>query len=62
MGYTKYPDNVVHKFCKQAYKSGVDVLCAFDYLNYINNLKLGVDATNSDGRFVEGNLSYTGFI
>ena len=32
MGYTNYPNNSVHKFCKQASKSGVDLLHVFGYL------------------------------
>ena len=60
MGYTNYPDNIVHKFYKQASKSGVDVLHVFGYINYIDNLNLSVDATSSAGGFVEGTLSYMG--
>lgn len=60
VGYTNYPDNVVHKFCKQAQASGIDVFRVFDSLNYLENLKLGVDAAGSAGGFVEGAMSYTG--
>lgn len=60
VGYTNYPDNVVHKFCKQAQSSGVDIFRVFDSLNYLENLKLGVDAAGSAGGFVEGAMSYTG--
>ena len=31
----------------------------FDSLNYLDNLKLGVDAAGFGGRFVEGTLCYT---
>jgi pyruvate carboxylase len=60
VGYTNYPDNVVYKFCNQAHKSGIDVFRVFDSLNYIENLKLGVDAAGKSGGFVEGAMSYTG--
>ena len=60
VGYTNYPDNVVHKFCKQAQASGIDIFRVFDSLNYLDNLKLGVDAAGSAGGFVEGAMSYTG--
>jgi len=60
VGYTNYPDNVVHKFCKQAQKSGIDIFRVFDSLNYLDNLKLGVDAAGAAGGFVEGAMSYTG--
>jgi len=60
VGYTNYPDNVVHKFCKQAHASGIDIFRVFDSLNYLENLKLGVDAAGAAGGFVEGAMSYTG--
>jgi len=60
VGYTNYPDNVVYQFCEQAKASGVDIFRVFDSLNYLDNLKLGVDAANAAGGFVEGAISYTG--
>ena len=57
--YINYPNNTVHKFCKQASKSGVDAFRVFDSLNYTENLKLGIDAAGSAGGFMEGNLYYT---
>jgi pyruvate carboxylase len=60
VGYTNYPDNVVYKFCEQAKKSGIDIFRVFDSLNYLDNLKLGVDAALAAGAFVEGAISYTG--
>ena len=62
MGYTNYPNIVVHKFCKQDSKSGVDIFRIFDSINYIENLKLGFDAAGSASGFGEGTLSYTGDI
>jgi len=60
VGYRNYADNVVYKFCDQAHKSGIDIFRVFDSLNYIENLKLGVDAAGAAGGFVEGAMSYTG--
>lgn len=60
VGYTNYPDNLVFKFCEQAKESGIDVFRVFDALNYIDNLKLGVEAAGAAGGFVEGTMSYTG--
>jgi len=60
VGYTNYPDNVVQRFCKQAKDSGVDIFRVFDSLNYLDNLKLGVDAAGAAGGVVEGAMSYTG--
>lgn len=60
VGYTNYADNVVNRFCKQAKTSGIDIFRVFDSLNYLENLKLGVDAAGEAGGFVEGAMSYTG--
>lgn len=60
VGYTNYPDNLVFKFCNQAKESGIDVFRVFDSLNYLDNLKLGVEAAGAAGGFVEGTMSYTG--
>ena len=58
--YTNYPDSMVHKFWKQASKSGVNVSDIFNSLDYTDNLKLGVDTAGSASKFVESTLSYTG--
>lgn len=50
----------MYKFCDQARRSGIDVFRVFDSLNYLDNLKLGVEAANKAGGFVEGTMSYTG--
>jgi len=60
VGYTNYADNVVHRFCKQAKKTGIDVFRVFDSLNYLENMQLGVDAAGEAGGFVEAAMSYTG--
>lgn len=60
MGYTNYPDNLLFKFCEQAVKSGIDIFRVFDSLNYVPNLKVGVEAVLEAGGFVEGTISYTG--
>jgi len=60
VGYTAYPDNVIYKFCEQAYQSGIDIFRVFDSLNDVENLALGVKAAKAAGGFVEGTLCYTG--
>jgi len=60
VGYTNYPDNVVKKFCQQAAASGVDIFRVFDSLNYVENLKLGVEAVGESGGFIEAAICYTG--
>jgi pyruvate carboxylase len=60
VGYTSYPDNAVHKFCQLAVDNGMDVFRIFDSLNYIENMRLGIDAVGSAGGIVEAAIGYTG--
>ena len=60
VGYTSYPDNVVDEFCRQAKLSGVDIFRIFDSLNYIDNLKFGIDSVTAAGGIAEGTICYTG--
>ena len=60
VGYTSYPDNVVHEFCKHAKDTGMDVFRVFDSLNYLENMRLGIDAVGQAGGIVEAAVCYTG--
>ena len=60
VGYTNYPDNVVYKFCQMSVDHGMDIFRVFDSLNYLPNLRVGMDAVNKAGGIVEGAISYTG--
>lgn len=60
VGYTSYPDNVVYEFCKVAKETGMDVFRVFDSVNYIENMKLGIDAVGTAGGIVEAAVCYTG--
>ena len=62
MGYTVYPDNVTRAFVKEARRAGVDIFRVFDSLNYVDNLKFGIDAVQAAGGVAEGTLCYTGDI
>lgn len=62
VGYTSYPDNAVHEFSRLAVQHGMDVFRVFDSLNYIENMRLGIDAVGSAGGVVEGGVCYTGDI
>jgi len=62
VGYTNYPDNVVFKFCELAVEAGMDVFRVFDSLNYLPNIKLGMEAVGKAGGVVEAAISYTGDI
>ena len=48
------PDNVVFEFCRLAKETGMDVFRVFDSLNYIENMKLGIDAVGEAGGIIEG--------
>ncbi|CAK4507169.1 unnamed protein product [Aphanomyces euteiches] len=60
VGYTSYPDNVVYKFCEKAQQTGMDVFRVFDSLNYIENMRLGIDAVGASGGIIEAVVCYTG--
>ncbi|KAL7463104.1 hypothetical protein ACHAXS_003485 [Conticribra weissflogii] len=60
VGYTSYADNVVFEFCKLAKQAGMDVFRVFDSLNYIENMRLGIDAVGQSGGIVEAAVCYTG--
>jgi pyruvate carboxylase len=60
VGYTSYPDNVNYEFCKMAKETGMDVFRVFDSVNYIENMKLGIDCVGTAGGIVESAVCYTG--
>ncbi|GGL90779.1 pyruvate carboxylase [Pseudooceanicola nanhaiensis] len=60
VGYTNYPDNVVQSFVAQAATSGVDVFRVFDSLNWVENMRVAMDAVLESGKVLEGTICYTG--
>jgi pyruvate carboxylase len=62
VGYTNYPDNVVRAFTLQAAESGVDVFRVFDSLNWVENMRVAMDAVLESGKVCEGSVCYTGDI
>ncbi|HRK43708.1 MAG TPA: pyruvate carboxylase subunit B, partial [Gemmobacter sp.] len=62
VGYTNYPDNVVQSFVKQAAETGVDVFRVFDSLNWVENMRVAMDAVVEAGKVCEGTICYTGDI
>ena len=62
VGYTTYPDNVVKAFVAQAAKTGVDIFRVFDSLNWVDNMRVAMDAVQEAGRICEGTVCYTGDI
>ncbi len=62
VGYTNYPDNVVVRFVEQAAETGIDVFRVFDSLNWVENMRVAMDAVIESGRVCEGTICYTGDI
>ncbi|MCW5718699.1 MAG: pyruvate carboxylase [Bauldia sp.] len=60
VGYTNYPDNVVQYFIKQAADSGIDLFRIFDCLNWVENMRVAIDAVVDAGKIAEGAICYTG--
>ncbi|CUJ86291.1 2-oxoglutarate carboxylase small subunit [Ruegeria denitrificans] len=61
VGYTNYPDNVVQEFVRQASKN-IDVFRVFDSLNWVENMRVAMDAVVENGKICEGTVCYTGDI
>ncbi|HHW34803.1 MAG TPA: pyruvate carboxylase [Paracoccus solventivorans] len=60
VGYTNYPDNVVQEFVRQAAETGVDVFRVFDSLNWVENMRVAMDAVIDSGKLCEAAICYTG--
>ncbi len=62
VGYTNYADNVVKYFVRQAALGGVDLFRVFDCLNWVENMRVSMDAVLEENRLCEAALCYTGDI
>jgi pyruvate carboxylase len=60
VGYTNYADNVVRFFVKQAAAGGIDLFRVFDSLNWVENMRVAIDAVCETGALCEGAICYTG--
>ena len=60
VGYTNYPDNVVRRFVREAKRGGVDLFRVFDCLNWVENMRLSMDAIREEGGLCEAAICYTG--
>ncbi|GLK56711.1 pyruvate carboxylase [Methylopila capsulata] len=60
VGYANYPDNAVAYFIGQAANGGVDLFRVFDCLNWIDNMRVTMDAVNEAGKICEAAICYTG--
>ena len=62
VGYTNYPDNVVRYFVHEAASAGMDIFRIFDCLNWVENMRVAIDAVCETGKLAEGAICYTGDI
>ena len=62
VGYTNYADNVVRHFIQQACREGIDIFRVFDSLNWVENMRVAMDAVIENGALCEGTICYTGDI
>ncbi len=62
VGYTNYADNVVKYFVKQAALGGVDLFRVFDCLNWVENMRVSMDAVLEEDKLLEAAICYTGDI
>ncbi|MBW3654454.1 MAG: pyruvate carboxylase subunit B, partial [Actinobacteria bacterium] len=62
VGYASYPDNVVRFFVQEAAGAGIDLFRVFDSLNWVENMRLAIDAVRESGKLCEAAICYTGDI
>jgi pyruvate carboxylase len=60
VGYTNYPDNVVRFFIARAAAAGIDLFRIFDSLNWIENMRVSIDAVREAGKLCEAAICYSG--
>ena len=60
VGYKNYPDNVVQYFVKRAAETGVDLFRVFDSLNWVDNMRVSIDAVRESGKLCEAAICFTG--
>ena len=62
VGYKNYPDNVVKYFVRQAAAGGIDLFRVFDCLNWVENMRVSMDAVAEENKLCEAAICYTGDI
>ena len=60
VGYKNYPDNVVKYFVRQAAAGGIDLFRVFDCLNWVENMRVSMDAVAEENKLCEAAICYTG--
>ncbi|RYC04671.1 pyruvate carboxylase [Ciceribacter ferrooxidans] len=62
VGYKNYSDNVVKYFVRQAAAAGIDLFRVFDCLNWVDNMRVAMDAVAEENKLCEAAICYTGDI
>jgi pyruvate carboxylase len=62
VGYTNYPDNVVHEFIRLSAEAGMDIFRIFDANNWLPNIQVAIDAVLKTNAICEAAICYTGDI
>ena len=60
VGYTHYPDNVVRFLVARAAERGIDLFRIFDSLNWVENMRVSIDAVREAGKLCEAAICYSG--
>ena len=60
VGYTNYSDNVVRHFVRHAADGGVDLFRVFDALNWVDNMRVAMDAVLEADKLCEAAICYSG--
>ena len=60
VGYKNYPDNVVRFFVRRAAAGGIDLFRIFDCLNWVENMRVAIDAVLEEGKLCEAAICYSG--
>jgi oxaloacetate decarboxylase alpha subunit/pyruvate carboxylase subunit B len=58
-GYSPYPDSVIEGFCRNAVRSGVDIMRIFDALNDPDNMASSIRFVKESGGMADCALCYT---
>lgn len=62
VGYKNYPDNLIRKFVECSAQAGIDVFRIFDSLNWVEGMRVAIDAVRDTGKIAEATMCYTGDI
>jgi pyruvate carboxylase subunit B len=58
-GYSPYPDEVIEGFCRNAVRSGIDIMRIFDALNDVDNMKSTIRFVKQYGGMTDCAICYT---